>query len=126
MQPQGKKMKSSNFTQFLAEIGGGVQEQMLCRLLSEVATAVHDKGAAGEINIKLKIKPPKMAHPAGATVSVEHTVKYTRPTMRGDASETDVSQTPFHINRDGTVTLFPKDQDDMINNMQKNTSEAKS
>lgn len=97
---------STNVSQFFSELGAGVFEEKLSRVLSDVAGAVVDLGRAGEVNIKLQVKQIGSTH----QVTVNHKLSYTMPTMRGKASEEDTTQTPMHVGTGGAMSLFPENQ----------------
>ena len=43
-------------------------------------------------------------------VTLTHAVEFKVPTLRGTRSETDATQTPLHVARDGRLTLLPDTQ----------------
>ena len=96
--------------QFIADLNGGVLEEQLSAILSEVASAVVDHGRKGEVTLKLDIKKLGEGH----QVQIEHTLKYKRPTMRGSRSEDSASTTPMHVGSKGALTFFPENQTTMF------------
>ena len=104
--------------QFISDLDGGVFEQKLAEILSEVAGSVVDHGKQGAIEIKLKIDRIG----SGYQVAVKHTLSFTRPTSRGKASEDNTTTTPMHIGQGGSMTFFPDTQQSIFNNSHDNRS----
>lgn len=101
---------STDVEKFVADLGAGVFEEKLSTVLSQVALAVSDRMAKGKIDISLELKP--MAN--GAQVVVKHSLKYTKPTLRGNSSEVDTTETLMYVGKKGSMTLYPEDQTDMF------------
>lgn len=89
--------------QFLHELNGGVLAEKLAHILSDVAAGAIDHGKAGEITIKLSLKPMGENH----MVNVIHKLSYSKPTKRGKASEEDTTETPMHVGRGGAHVVVP-------------------
>lgn len=92
--------------QFFADLDGGVFEQKLSAILSDVAGAVIDHKKQGEVEIKLIMKQIPNSH----QVQIEHKLKYKRPTLRGTSSEDESTSTPMHVGSRGALTFFPENQ----------------
>lgn len=45
---------------------------------------------------------------------VKHTIKVVSPTERGRFTDEDTTETPMHLNKDGSVTVFPAAQGDLF------------
>lgn len=97
--------------EFITDLDGGVFDRKLSIALSQVAAAVVDNNRAGEVNVKLSFK----RIPGTTQVHVEHTLKYSRPTLDGKASEEESRTTAMHVGKFGKLTLAPENQLEMIN-----------
>lgn len=91
---------------FINELDAGVFAEKLGVALSEVAAAVIDTGGVGRVRIDLALKALGNGH----QVIVAHKLAFERPTMRGKRAEEDTTETPMHVGRRGTLSLFPEDQ----------------
>lgn len=101
---------STKVDQFIADLDGGVFEQKLSHMLSQVAAACieHEKG--GRVVIEFDLKQIGSSH----QVQIDHTLKYVRPTMRGKVSEEEKTSTPMHVGKGGAVSFFPENQGQMF------------
>lgn len=92
--------------EFITDLDGGVFDRKLSIALSQVAASVVDNKKVGEVNVKLKftrIEGTQQVH-------CEHTLKYTRPTMDGKASEEETRSTALHVGKFGKLSLAPENQ----------------
>lgn len=98
--------RGTDVREFIHDLDGGVFEAKLSTTLSDVAAAVIDHGAGGKVVITLDISR------IGASYQclVKQTLKYVRPTAKGDVQETNVTETPFHVGRGGKLSLLQEDQ----------------
>ncbi len=101
---------STKVDQFIADLDGGVFEQKLSHILSQVAGAVVDHGRQGKITIDLSIKQIG----SGYQVQVDSKMRHSRPTTRGSASEDETTSTPMHVGTGGAMTFFPENQGQMF------------
>ena len=92
--------------EFISDLDGGTFEHKLSVALSQVAASAVDNDKSGEVNIKLTFKKI----PGTVQVHCEHTLKFTRPTMDGKASEEEKRTTPLHVGKYGRLTLAPENQ----------------
>lgn len=92
--------------EFITDLDGGVFDHKLSIAISSVAAAAVDNDKEGEVNIKLKFKKI----PGTSQVHCEHTLKFTKPTMDGKASEEEKRTTPLHVGKFGKLTLAPANQ----------------
>lgn len=90
----------------LPDLDGGVFEQKIASVLSDVAFGVVTHGRQGKVTIEFDLKQ------IGETqqVNVKHTLKYVKPTKRGKATEEDATQTPLYVAKNGDLALFHHDQ----------------
>lgn len=102
---------TTEVAQFVGDLGAGVVEEKLSHILSEVAGAVTDHSKQGKVKIEFNIKQIG----SGNQVMVSAKIGFSRPTARGDKSETDSTQTAMYVGTRGKMTIFPEDQTDMFN-----------
>jgi len=91
---------------FIEDLDGGVFEEKLSQILSDVAGAVIDQGKNGKVDISLTLRQIGNSH----QVQVDHTLKYKRPTSRGSMSEDNTTSTPMHVGTRGALTFFAENQ----------------
>lgn len=96
--------------EFFSDLYAGVFNEKLSRALSDVAAGVIDNHDTGEVTIKLVMKQVGVSN----TVNVKHTLTYKKPTLNGDVTEKDVTETPMHVGKGGRLTLFPEEQGQMF------------
>lgn len=97
----------------LGELDAGIFMQQAEAALKEVALGVIrcDK-KKGSITITLELDRIGESD----SVTVNHTLKYTKPTRRGKATEEMTTSTPMYVNSLGYLTISPQTQDDMLAN----------
>lgn len=93
--------------EILGDLNAGVFAQQLGRALSDVAMNVCTTGKKGEVAISLKFEQIG----EGNQVAVRHKLTYTKPTMRGKASEETTTDTPLHVGPGGRLSLLPETRD---------------
>lgn len=101
---------ATDVASFLEDLGGGTFNHMLSIALSQVAAAAIDKDKSGKVSIDFSFK----RIPGTSQVHCEHTLKFTRPTESGEASEKDQRTTPLHVGKFGRLTLAPENQMSMF------------
>lgn len=109
---------STDTAQFFAELSGGVFEEKLSSILSQVAVACCDRTKTGKVTIELNMKPIGNGH----QVNIQHRLKYEKPTIRGKVSEDDTTETPMYVGTKGALSLFPEKQTDLFHSQQETTS----
>ncbi len=102
---------ATDVSEFITDLDGGVFDRKLSIALSQVAASVVDNNQAGEVNIKLQFK----RIPGTTQVHCAHTLKFTRPTMDGKASEEETRTTALHVGKFGKLSLAPENQLAMFN-----------
>ncbi|WP_330925008.1 hypothetical protein [Candidatus Sororendozoicomonas aggregata] len=102
---------STDVGEFVADLDGGLVEEKLSRILSDVAGAVIDHNAAGEVILKLNLKRLAQSY----QVVVNHTIKYTRPTSRGKVTEDESTSTPMYVGEDGKLSFMQENQHALLN-----------
>lgn len=101
---------TTNVEQFLADLDGGVFQEQLSAILSQVGGAVIDNGKSGKVVIELDFKRIATSH----QVNITHTLKYQRPTARGVVSEKSKTETPMYVGVRGAMTFYPEKQGQMF------------
>jgi hypothetical protein len=101
---------STKVDQFIADLDGGVFEEKLSAILSDVAASVIDHGKKGTVSITLDIKQIGSSH----QVQIDHVLKYKRPTSKGSISEDNSTSTPMHVGTRGALSFFPENQGQMF------------
>lgn len=96
--------------QFIDELDAGNFQDKLGKILSAVAAGVIDHDRAGKVTITLDMRRIGTSH----QVAINHKLQYTKPTMRGKASEEESTQTPMYVGKGGSMTLFPPNQKQMF------------
>lgn len=97
---------STQVEQFIADLDGGVFEEKLSRILSDVAGATIDYNAKGQVIIQLDFKQIGSSD----QVQIDHCIKYKRPTNKGSISEVNTTTTPMYVGSKGALTFFPENQ----------------
>jgi len=95
---------------FIGDLSGGVLEQKLGAILSEVAGAVIDHNKVGKVNLEFSLKRIGNTY----QLEVSHALKYTCPTANGDRSENNKTVTPMFVGTGGAISLFPEGQDSLF------------
>lgn len=101
---------STNVQEFISDLDGGVFEEKLSKVLSDVAGAVVDHDVAGKVNITIDIKRIGNSH----QVMLAHKLSYSRPTSKGKISEDNTTSTPMYVGPQGALTLFAPNQTQMF------------
>ncbi|MBQ1784675.1 MAG: hypothetical protein II007_13595 [Gammaproteobacteria bacterium] len=97
---------TTNVTDFITDLDGGVFAEKLSKVLSDVAGSVIDSNKRGEVIIKLTFRQIG----SGSQVGIGTKLSFVRPTRRGKYTEEDTTETPMHVGRGGKVTILPEDQ----------------
>lgn len=96
---------------FLSDLNGGVFQEQLSRIFSDVGGAVVDHGKPGKITLEFDLKQIATS----AQVTVDHVIKYKKPTSRGHLSEVHKTSTPMFVGRQGKLSFYPENQGVMFN-----------
>lgn len=103
-------MPTTDVSEFFSDLDAGVFEQKLSRALSDVAAGVIDNHAEGQVIIKMNLKQIGGSN----TVNIKHSLTFKKPTINGDVTEKDITETPMHVGAGGRMTLFPENQEQMF------------
>ena len=104
---------TTEVSEFVAELDGGVFEGKLSRVLSDVAAACIDTDKKGKVTLTLDMARIGSSY----QVSVKHSLKFQRPTKRGSVTEEDTTSTPMHVGERGKMSLFPDKQDQLFDKL---------
>lgn len=97
---------ATDVAEFMTDLDGGQFDRMLSIALSQVAAGTCDNDGKGEVAIKLAFEKV----PGSSMVTCKHTLKFTRPTSDGKASEEATRKTTLHVGKFGRLTLAPENQ----------------
>jgi len=95
---------------FIEELNGGVFQEKLAHVLSEVAngTILFGEGKKkGEVCIAMKLERVG----DNSQVIIEHKLMHTRPTKRGKVSEEDTTSTPMFVGKGGKMSITQPRED---------------
>ncbi|WP_198021989.1 hypothetical protein [Algiphilus aromaticivorans] len=99
----------TNIAELIGELNAGIYEQQINSALSDIAAHVCETGKEGQLTLTFKVK--QIAD--SSQVSIEHSLKSVVPKLRGKVTEEHSTQTPLHVGRAGTLTIFPDKQQAM-------------
>lgn len=101
---------TTDVVQLIGDLDAGAFEQKMGVILSDVAAGVIEHHRAGKVQITFTLKQLGTSN----QMMIEHELSYVSPTKNGERGEKNKTQTPVHVNLDGEVTLFPKNQDQLF------------
>jgi hypothetical protein len=101
---------TTDVTEFITDLDGGVFVQKIAEALSDVAAGVVDHAKKGKVVLSFSIARVGNSH----QVTVEHELSYKKPTARGEASETNKTQTGMWVGPRGALALFQPNQNQMF------------
>ena len=101
---------STDVGQLISDLDAGSFEQKMGVILSDVAAGVIEHGRAGKMQITFTLKQLGTSN----QMMIEHELSFVSPTKNGERGEKNKTNTPMHVNLDGEVTLFPKNQDQLF------------
>ena len=96
----------TDVSEFITDLDGGQFDRMLSVALGEVAAGVVDNDKVGKVAVKFNIK----RIPGTSQVTVEHTLKFQRPTSDGKRGEEATRKTVMHVGKNGVMSLMPANQ----------------
>lgn len=106
----------------LGELDAGIFMQQLEAALKEVALGVIrcDK-KKGSVTMTLELDRIGESD----SVTVNHTLKFNKPTRRGKQTEEATTSTPMYVNNLGYLTISPQTQDDLFQATGENVTELR-
>jgi hypothetical protein len=102
--------KNPDFGATLQELDAGILLSKLSKAAAQVALGVIEHNKKGKIVLTIDMERIGES----AQVKVNHTIHYTRPTLRGQSIEKDTTQTPMHVNKLGHLSVSPDMQMDIF------------
>jgi hypothetical protein len=103
------KSQATDFADLVGQLNAGVFEQQVNRALSDLAANCVTHSKKGSVTLTFNMKQIGESN----QVHLTHTIKSVVPTMRGRITEEHATDTPLHVGKGGTLTLFPNDQTQM-------------
>lgn len=106
-------LAAPEFTAVFEELDGGIFDRKVSHAMAQTAMAVvnaEDKSKKGTVTLEFEFE--RIGE--GAQINMAHTIKFTRPTLRGKIQETDKTQTLLHVGKGGKMTITPDTQMDLI------------
>ena len=110
-------IKNTDVNEVFSDLNGGVLQEQLGHILSDVAGAVTTHSGKGTIVLTLNIERIAVSN----QVAVAHVLKYSAPTSRGIRSETSKGETPMYVNEGGKMTAMPEKQADWVHDQSRAT-----
>jgi len=104
-------MSNPTLNETLNELDAGIFMQQVESALKEVALGVirSDK-KKGSVTLILELDRIGESD----SVTVNHTLKFNKPTRRGKATKEMTTSTPMYVNNLGYLTISPQTQDDLF------------
>lgn len=117
----------TNVTEFIHDLEGGIFENKLAHILSDVALHTlecGEKNKQGKVTIVFS-----MSRLAGTTqqVSIDHKIEFSKPTPTGKMSEETTTTSVMHVHKGGNLNVFPENQLQMFDkkgNINENSEES--
>ena len=98
------------YSAIFEDLDGGIFDDKLGSILSQVAQAVIDYDKKGQVTITLDVSQIGSAH----QVEVKHKLAFSKPTQRGTIKQDDTTSTPMHVGTGGAMSFFQEDQATMF------------
>ena len=99
----------SEIEEFISELGAGVFEEKLTRSIKDTALACMANNKTGEISLKFKITPINQSQ-----AKITHLITTKAPTLNGEKTEKNSTDTHMFVGKGGKMSLFPEDQTQMF------------
>lgn len=119
--PNTPKNDDTNLDTFFDTLAGGVQKQIIAKVLSKVAknTLAHgSKGKAGEVTIKLKLSRQSDDMVEQGALKIVSEVAFGSPTQRGKQTENEVRESVMYMTPTGLSDVPPKKLDEEAGHQQ--------
>ena len=108
--------KPTNVSDFISNLGAGVTEQIISKVLSDAAVAVLVLDGKKSADVKLELKLSKMSEDSDVGVKIDAKVSYKIPTKRGDKTENETRESVFFLDpQKGLVDTPPKRKEEFQN-----------
>ena len=96
--------------QLFDDLDAGAFQQKIGAVLTDVAAGVIEHHRAGKVQITFTLKQLGTSN----QIMIEHDLSYSAPTKNGERAEKNKTETPVHVNVEGDLTLFPKNQSQLF------------
>lgn len=104
---------TTDFSQLLPELNGGLLIEKLNTILSDVALGVmysDAKKPVGKVVLEMVLEPIGES----TQIRMQHSLSFVCPTKRGKRTEVETTETPLHVGQRGRITAFPERQEDFF------------
>lgn len=105
-------MSQPNLYETLGEFDAGLFSQKTLEALKDTALAVIRGDGKKKGKVTIEIELDKIGD--SSSVTVAHTLKVSKPTKRGKATEEDTTSTPMYVDNLGYLTIAPQTQEDLF------------
>lgn len=103
-------MSKPTLDETIGEFDAGTFTIKATEALKMAALGVIQTGKKGGITIAIDMEQIGQS----SSVQVKHTLKYTKPTTNGKATEENTTSTPMYVDNLGYLTISPQTQDDLF------------
>ena len=104
-----KARETTDIADLIGQLNAGVFEQQVNRVMSDLAANVVTHNKKGKVVLTFSMKQIGESN----QVHMTHAIKSEVPTMRGRIIEEHATDTPLHVGRGGTLSIFPENQTKM-------------
>ncbi len=102
-----------DFSTTLADLDAGVFLQKVSKAIRDTAMATiynADSSKTGKVTIDLIMRRIGDSN----QITLEHSIKFQKPTRRGKAGEEDTTHTPLYVDKSGALSVMPYNQTDFF------------
>lgn len=103
-------MSNPTLDETLGEFDAGIFVSKATEALKLAALGTIQSSKKGSVTIVLELERIGSSD----SVQVKHTLKYTKPTINGKATEENTTSTPMYVDKNGFLTINPQTQDDLF------------
>ena len=101
------QQKQTDVDEFVSELEAGIFKDRLAMMLTETALGAVMFNRKGKVSIEFDISRVNES----GQVMINSTLKHKKPTKRGEATESVISQTPMWGGRGGVITIDQPKED---------------
>jgi len=103
-------MSNPTFEETMQEFDAGIFINKVTEALKMAALGTIQHGKKGNVTLVFELNQIGDSD----SVQVKHTLKYSKPTRNGKATEENTTTTPMYVNKDGFLTISPELQADLF------------
>ena len=103
-------MSTPTLEETLGEFDAGIFTSKVTSAFKLVALGTIENGKKGQVTIVLDLEQIGDS----SSVQVKHTLKYSKPTKNGKATEENTTSTPMYVDGNGYLTISPQTQNDLF------------